>query len=202
MPRPPRKLQDNGFYHLISRGNNRFALFMIDDGFPAFKEILLKTKEKFDWKIHHYCLMPNHFHLLVCIPDSRELPRIMHSLLLEYSRWYRKRTEYVGYLWQGRYRAFLIEKESYLFACGRYIERNPVRAELAKQAENYLWSSYRYYAFGQKEKLIDEDPSYASFGTTDADRQKKYREFVQIENPYEEWVDRFYLENHFNPAPR
>ena len=194
MPRKPRQLQDEGFYHLIARGNNGFFVFSVDGGFQRFEHLLCESKKKYPWKLTHYCLMANHIHLLGQVQKGEHLPKLMQYLLLEYSRWYRRKTGYVGHLWQGRYKSPLIEKESYFLECGRYIERNPVRAEVVKNPEDYLFSSYRYYAFGAADPLIDEDPYYPELGPTSEIRQRQYREFVKIDGPYDRLVDQTLLE--------
>ena len=89
MPRKPRPLLDEGAYHLIARGNNRLFLFAIAGGFARFKGLLAHAKTKYSWKLFHSCLMTNHLHLLARIQHGSELPKLMQSLLFEYSRWYR-----------------------------------------------------------------------------------------------------------------
>ena len=121
----------------------------------------------------------------------------MQYLLFEYSRWYRRQTSYTGHLWQGRYKSPLIEKESYFLECGRYIERNPVRAKLVQDAKDYLYSSYRYYAYGEADDLIDEDPYYVHLGQSSEERQKKYRDFVKLDGPYDRIIDQTLAEAHF-----
>ena len=197
MPRKPRQLLDGGFYHLIARGNNRLFLFQIDGGFETFKSLLFSSKSRYSWKLSHYCLMADHFHLLGQIEKGEELPRLMQYLLFEYSRWYRKRARYSGHLWQGRYKSPLIEQESYFLECGRYIERNPLRAGIVKHAEDDPWSSYRHYALGEVDSLVDEDPYYAGLGLDPETRQRNYREFIRLEGPYDEIVDQSLLESHF-----
>lgn len=197
MPRKPRKFVDGGYYHLIARGNNR--LFILEDvrGYEVFKDLLKTSKEKYDWRLHHYCLMGNHIHLLGNVKIGITLPRIMQYLLFEYSRWYRKKTKYVGHLWQGRYKSPLIESESYFLECGRYIERNPVRAKLVKEAGAYRWSSYNHYAFGKQDELIDDDPYYQGLGRSSSERQKHYREYVALDGPYDGLVDKVLKEEYF-----
>lgn len=196
MPRKPRTFKDDGFYHVISRGNNQKPVFLKDVYFEMFKQLLLESKKKYDFKLFHYCLMPNHVHLLVRVAQGRSLPKIMHFLLLSYSRWFKKKTNYTGYLWQGRYKSPLIEQESYMLECGRYIERNPMRARLSKTLEGYTWSSYRYYALGELDPLIDADPYFESFGRTCEERQMRYKEFVRIEMPYESLLDKALAKNY------
>jgi putative transposase len=197
MARPPRSLQDAGVYHLISRGNNKKAIFEISRGCQRFKEILLLSQLKYTWRIYHYCLMPNHFHILACIENSKDLPKIMQAVLQAYSRWYRSKTTYVGYLWRGRYRSPLIQDESYLLECGRYIERNPVRANLSSSLEEYSWSSYQYYAYGKSDPLIFTNPAYEGFGSNVQERQKKYRDFARLESHHDLLLDQTLLSNLF-----
>ena len=197
MPRKPRQLIDFGFYHLIARGNNRLFIFQRKGGFEAFKSLLHESKSKFSWKLHHYCLMANHVHLLGQLEIGGELPRLMQYLLFEYSRWYRRQSSYTGHLWQGRYKSPLIDSESYLLECGRYIERNPVRAKLVQDAKDYPHSSYHYYAYGKEDVPIDEDPYYATLGSDKIERERRYRGFVKLEGPYDRVIDQTPVETYF-----
>ena len=180
MPRKPRILMDGGVYHLISRGNNQLDIFSVDGGHQRFMELLRLSKAKFSWKIYHYCLMANHFHILAQIETGLDLPKIMRYLLREYSIWYRYQTKYTGYLWSGRYKNPLINRDSYMLECGRYIERNPVRAGLVKNPGNYLWSSYRHYAHGIHDALVDQDPNFENIGSALTEKQRHYQEFVEL----------------------
>lgn len=197
MPRKPRQLLDDGYYHLICRGNNRLFLFAVEGGFDKFTSLLRDSKTRYAWRLSHYCLMSNHLHLLGQIRQGAVLPKLMQFLLFEYSRWYRHQTGYVGHLWQGRYKSPLVAAESYFLECGRYIERNPVRAGIVQHPEDYPWSSHRYYAMGTADPLLDDDPFYASLGPDAATRQQRYREFVSLQGPYDQVVDAALLEAHF-----
>ncbi len=197
MPRKPRALAEGGYYHLIARGNNRLFLFEVPEGFETFQRLLARSKTKYPWRLSHYYVMANHLHLLGQIARGPDLPKLMQFLLFEYSRWYRKQTGYVGHLWQGRYKSPLIKTESYFLECGRYIERNPLRAKLVQRAEDYPWSSYRHYAFGQTDPLVDDDPYYVQLGPDPLLRQQRYREFVKLEGPYDRLVDDALVEAHF-----
>jgi putative transposase len=184
MPRKARQLADNGVYHLISRGNNQLSILAIEGGFTYFKELLRRSKEKYPWRIYHYCLMSNHVHILAEINQGSDLPLIMRDVLLGYSRWYRFQTSYVGHVWQARYRNSMINRESYLLECGRYIERNPVRAGICRLPEEYQWSSYRHYVCGEPDPLVETDPSFENFGFSDVERRAKYRSFVKLPAPF------------------
>ncbi len=197
MPRDSRLLLDGAHYHLIARGNNHLHVFAIEGAFEAFRNLLFLSKQKFVWKLSHYCLMINHFHLLGQMEKGEDLPKLMHFLLLEYSRWYRKKNRYEGYLWQGRYKSLLIQKDSYYLECGRYIERNPVRAGIAEKAEDYPWSSYQHYAFGKKDILVEDDPFYEGLGKDIMMRQEIYRDYTKLDGPYDVMVDEKLVETFF-----
>lgn len=189
MPRNPRLLIDEGCYHLIARGNNHHFVFSLAGGFERFQGLLSESKKKFSWKLSHYCLMANHIHLLGQPQQGSDLPKLMQFLLLEYSRWHRKETGYSGHLWQGRYKSPLIERESYFLECGRYIERNPLRAGIVSRLEDYRWSSYPHYAGGAPDPLVDEDPYYEDLGPSAESRQEAYREYIKLEGPYDGLID-------------
>ena len=187
--RKRRVLVDNGYYHVINRGNNGLNIFELPGACQAFKFIIYESKKKYKWKLLHYCIMTNHFHLLAQISQGKELPMIMQSILLRYSYWHKACAQFKGHLWQHRYLNPMIDKDSYLLECGRYIERNPVRAGIVSRPEEYLWSSYRHYAYREKDPLVDEDPFFADFGQTEQERQSRYREFVSLEGPYDGAID-------------
>ena len=196
MPRKPRVFKDEGYYHVISRGNNQEPVFLSDNDFRVFKQAVLEAKLKYPFKLFHYCLMPNHVHLLLQVSKGRELSKIMHLILLIYSRWFKKQTGHTGHLWQGRFRSPLIDKESYMLECGRYVERNPVIAGIVKTPEDYVWSSHPHYAHGTADPLVDDDPYFESFGINLIERRKNYRKFVALQGPYDSLLDQVLIENH------
>ena len=197
MPRPPRLLVDQGVYHLIARGNNRQWLFAEPAAFNYFLALLSRAKSRYPAKLYHYCIMSNHVHLLVEMETGTQLPKLMQFLLQGYGRWYQARRHYVGHVWQGRYKSPHVARESYFLEAGRYIERNPLRAKLISELRDYPWSSYRHYAYGTLDALVDDDPYYALLGPTAAQRQVAYRGFVQLEDPYDPLVDAALLEAPF-----
>jgi putative transposase len=181
MPRKPRELIDNGVYHLISRGNNHLAILAVDGGYAQFRELMRRTLVSYpSLKIYHYCLMPNHVHILAEIGMAAELPKIMKGLLQNYSNWYRQQTNYLGHVWQARYRSPRIAKDSYLLECARYIERNPVKAGLVTKLEDYPWSSYRHYAYNMPDPLVTTNPFYMDFGSPGLQRVVNYRRYTQL----------------------
>lgn len=139
----------------------------------------------------------NHLHLLVEIETAESLPKFMQGLLQGYGRWFKTQHRYWGHVWQGRYKSPLVSQESYYLEAGRYIERNPLRAKLVRELKAYPWSSYRFYAYGAPDPLVDEDPYYARLGATPRDRQLAYQEFVRLETPYATVLDSHLLETAF-----
>ena len=141
--------------------------------------------------------MSNHIYLLLEIGEGPQLPKFMQLVLQGYARWYGKRQSYSGHVWQGRYKSPLIHQESYYLEAGRYIERNPLRAQLVSDLHHYPWSSYAVYASGTPNPLVDEDPYYAQLGATPGARQAAYQDFVRLESPYAPLLDTELVESAF-----
>jgi len=142
MARPLRIEYDGALYHVTSRGNAREAIYLCDEDRERFLEILTDVITRFGWLCHAYCLMENHFHLLIETPEAG-LSRGMHLLNGTYTQWFNREHQRVGHLYQGRFKAILVERESYLLELARYIVLNPVRAGLGKRVDSWPWSSYR-----------------------------------------------------------
>src|SRR3989344_2665669 len=125
MPRQPRStvLTKESVFHVIARGNNRMRLFKDDDDYKAYLSLLEAYKGIFGIFIHHYVLMPNHVHIL--LNPKRDLPNFLKIVQHAYARRFNKKYRHVGHVWSGRYKSPRIESDSYLFACGNYIEMNP-----------------------------------------------------------------------------
>jgi len=178
MGRDVRLIPDNGYLHVMCRGNNRRKVFIKSCDYRHYLDLAGKFKKEAVVKICHYCLMPNHVHFLIGVAPETDLANFMKRLNLSYFFRYRKRREYVGHLWQGRFKSKVLGKEDYFIQCGKYIELNPVRAGLCELPEEYPFSSYAYYAYGKKDTLLDDDPFYSSPGRRLQERQKAYREMV------------------------
>ena len=144
MPRKPRINVEQGYYHIISRGNQYQNIFKIDDDRIRFLNNLEKYSSIFKYKVHCYCLMSNHFHLLIQT-ELANLSNIMQRLLSAYTLYYNARHNLAGHLFQGRFKSQLIEKENYLLELSRYIHLNAVRANIVKKPEDYKWSSLHSY---------------------------------------------------------
>jgi putative transposase len=128
MPRRARRFAwtDNAAYHVLNRGHNRQTVFPEAADCETFLALLDKYRQQFAARVFHWVLMSNHFHLLLQLPDPRRLSAFMAGLTLSYVHHYRRRFGFVGHLWQGRYKAFVVQRHGYWVSCGRYIERNPI----------------------------------------------------------------------------
>jgi putative transposase len=132
----------NAVHHVTSRGNERRPIFVDDVDREMFLELLGRGVTRFGWSLTAYVLMTNHFHLVVQTPEPN-LSRGMHWLNTAYVVWFNRRHERSGHLFGGRFKAFLIEKETYFTTILRYVVLNPVRANMVARPEEYRWSSYR-----------------------------------------------------------
>lgn len=142
MARPLRVEYPGAVYHITSRGNAQQSIFVDDGDRSALLEILAKAIDRFNWLCHAYCLMSNHFHLLVETVDPT-LARGMRHLNGIYTQATNRRHARSGHLLQGRYKAILVEKDSHLLELARYVVLNPVRAKMVRAAKDWRWSSYR-----------------------------------------------------------
>ena len=151
MGRKPRVHYAGALYHVISRGNRRERIFRSQSDFERFQSLLREIKDQFGLTIYAYVQMPNHFHLLLEVGDN-PLSKVMQSLLYRYTRYYNQRYRQVGHLFQGRYKAIMCDKESYLLELVRYLHLNPVRARMVINPEEYPWSSHAVY-LGERDKV-------------------------------------------------
>jgi putative transposase len=142
MTRPLRIEFAGALYHVTARGDNKADIYLDDDDRVRFLDILKTVCSRFNWVIHSYCLMDNHYHLLVETPESN-LSLGMRQLNGVYTQWINRTHDRVGHVFQGRYKSIIVQKESYLLELARYIVLNPVRARMVRTARNWPWSSYR-----------------------------------------------------------
>ena len=153
MGRLPRLTFTGLTYHIINRGNNRREVLVDDEDFVKYIEILKRYKKQYGFRLYHYVLMNNHVHLLLEATEDGTVSRIMQGITLSHTWHYKKKYGGCGHVWQGRFKRPVIEKESYLLECARYIELNPVRAKMVEDPLEYRWSSYRSYAPGETNPL-------------------------------------------------
>jgi putative transposase len=181
MPRAPRLVPEYGVLHVICRGNNKRKVFLRKRDYEYYYHCLVQLKKEEGIKIYHYCLMPNHPHLLVGVEEESRLSHFMQRVNGKYAYYYKKRHQYIGHLWQDRFKSKIINDEGYLVQCGKYIELNPVRAKLVGLPEEYGFSSYCHYAFGKKDELVDDNPLFLSLDEDPVKRSKIYREIIRAE---------------------
>lgn len=182
MARPLRIEFADAVYHVTSRGNGRQKIFLNEQDNRKFLELFGKTVERFNWICHAYCLMVNHYHLMIETPDAN-LSKGMHHLNATFCQAHHKRHDTVGHLLQGRYKAIVVDRESYLLELARYVVLNPVRAGLVARPEDWPWSSYRTTA-GLPVSMPDAAPFLltagilAQFGPDEITARRRYLDFV------------------------
>ncbi len=188
MARPLRIQYNGAFYHITARGNDRKKIFFSKGDYEKFKEYLGNALEKYEYVLHCYMLMTNHYHLLIETPNGN-LSKIMHYLNGSYTNYINRRKRKNGHLFQGRYKAILIDKDSFLLELSRYIHLNPVRANMVQKPEDYVQSSYRWYIGKNRgNSLVYKDLILKMISRTGS-ASKRYKEFVEsginenIENP-------------------
>lgn len=189
MPRRPRQSSEAGIYHFINRGVNKKDLFHKDRDYKQYLSLIKQHSERLDIKIHHYCLMKNHTHILLKCSDIKALSLFGHFLQRRYAYYYCKSYHWSEQVFRKRFISIPIDKDSYLLECGRYIERNPVRAKLIEDPKDFAYSSYLFYALGDEDLLITPNPLYENMGPSKEAQMKAYREYVSQGRPYEEIVD-------------
>lgn len=178
MPRPLRAVAPGVPLHLVQRGVDRAACFFETSDFVRYLHFLLHATRTERCRIHAYCLMSNHVHLLVT-PDGEgacaRFMKVVHQRHTQHVNRVHKRT---GTLWEGRYRSNVVFSARYVLACYRYIELNPVRARLVRHPADYPWSSYRANAEGLDNPLVQAHGTYAMLGRSAVARRTAYRELV------------------------
>lgn len=180
MARPLRISYPGAFYHITSRGNEQKPVFKSKKDREKFLEYLESAVKRYDAVIHTYCLMDNHYHLLLETP-SGNLSKIMAHINGAYTTYFNVKRERFGHLFQGRYRAILIEADEYAKELSRYIHLNPVRANMVNLPEEYEWSSYSYYIGKKKSpEWLKMDFILGYFGRKLTGAQKSYKKFVDI----------------------
>ena len=189
MARPLRIEYGGALYHTTSRGNARQDIFLNDEDRRNFLEILEDVGAQYNWVCHAYCLMSNHYHLLVETPDANS-SRGMRQLNGVYTQAFNRRHKRVGHLLQGRYKAILVEKDSHLLELARYIVLNPARVKLVRHPRDWRWSSYRATA-GEEEplNLLTTDWILSQFHGYREQAMKEYRRFVEQGYGADPWAE-------------
>ena len=180
MPRRPRLVLPGVPLHVIQRGNNRQACFFADEDYRFYLDWLAEYAVKCACVIHAYVLMTNHVHLLISSESSSGVGDLMKALGQRYVQYANRVYRRSGTMWEGRFRSCLVQDDAYLLLCQRYIELNPVRAQMVEHPADYHWSSYRANALGEK-SFLTTHPLYEALGTMALERQAAYRELFRYE---------------------
>ncbi len=181
MPRPARFGIAGVPQHIIQRGNNRQPTFFADEDYRFYIDCLIEAKRKYDCLVHAYVLMTNHVHLLTSAEDIQNVSRMMQHLGRRFVRYVNSKYRRTGTLWEGRFKASLVDSEHYYLRCCRYIENNPVRAGIVCDPAGYAWSSYRFHAFGREDELVTAHGLYQCLGNRPEERQLRYRDSFKTE---------------------
>ena len=161
--------------HVIQRGNNRQACFVSDEDHGAYVAWLKEYAKKYGVDIHAWVMMTNHVHLLCTPQQEGAVSRMMQALGRRYVRYFNFEYRRSGTLWEGRYKSCLVQAERYLLEVYRYIELNPVRAEMVTDPGEYRWSSYQINALGKVSDLCTPHPEYLALGVEPLERRENYR---------------------------
>jgi putative transposase len=176
-------------HHVVQSGHNKQIVFAEEADFNYYLETLTEFKQEYDMKVYAFCLMTNHVHLVLEPGDSvAGLGQLMKRLAGRQARYVNRQERRSGTLWESRYKSSPIQSDTYLLACCRYIELNPVRAGMVSLPQDYRWSSFSHRVGENFEyPWLDIDPCFQALGTTDRKRKDRYREFVFSRRPTGEW---------------
>lgn len=178
MARLPRYVIPGQPQHIIQRGNNRQAIFAAAADYPFFRDALVEAAAEHGLAVHAYAWMTNHVHLLATPERENTLGKVLQSVGRRYVQYFNRVYQRSGTLWEGRYRATVVDSERYLLTLMRYIELNPVRAGMVAAPQDYPWSSYRHNVMGRGgpngDWLVHHE-QYTRLGLDDASRRKAYR---------------------------
>ena len=187
MPRRPRSFSPSIPVHVVQRGVDRRPCFRQDKDYRSYLAALRETADHYGVAIHAYVLMTNHVHILVSPEHEESISQMMQQLGRKYVRYFNKEHGRTGTLWEGRFRSSVIRSDRYLFACYRYIELNPVRANLVQSPRQYRWSSYRVNAMARSDGLIRPSPMWLALGNTAPERSKRYqRIFADVAHDHDD----------------
>ena len=167
----------------MKRGNNRNRVFQRDEDYEVFLGLLRKAIDQQPVVLHAYVLMTNHFHLVMTPESPAAIPDAIKEVAGGYTRYFNRVYQRIGTIWNGRYRGIPIQDERYWLTCVRYVELNPVRAGIVRQADEYRWSSYSAHAHGAWPAWLTPHPLYEALGGTAQWRQTAYRAICEAPLP-------------------
>ncbi|MFC5551734.1 transposase [Massilia aerilata] len=185
MPRPRRVVSPSIPLHVIQRGNNRSPCFHLQNDYLIYLDALRECAFDTGCAVHAYVLMSNHVHLLLSPDTTDSVSTMMQRLGQRYVQYFNRRHARTGTLWEGRFRSSPVQDERYFLICQRYIELNPVRANMVDVPADYPWSSHQTNAFGRENALITPHPAYLGLGKAAVLRQAAYRHLFNDALPEE-----------------
>jgi putative transposase len=188
MPRTARVVLPAYPHHVVQRGHNLQVCFADSADYARYLATLAEFKEKLDVKVYAWCLMTNHVHLLLEPRNATSLGLLMKRLAGRQTQYHNRLEQRRGTLWEGRYKSSLVQNESYLLACCRYIELNPVRACIVAAPEDYPWSSCRARLGYASSTILDLHPCYQDLAAEEATRRERYGRFLRSAIPDGEWA--------------
>jgi len=180
MPRKPRFFLPDVPVHIVQRGHSREPVFFEDGDYLAYLRWLQEAADRYECDIHAYVLMTNHIHILATPRETQGISRMMQYIGRRYVPYINDTYGTSGSIWEGRFKASLISDEQYLLTCMRYIELNPVRANMVNSPGYYRWSSYRYNAQSKSNKIVTEHPLYVAIGRMKAVRCENYKSLFKV----------------------
>jgi putative transposase len=181
MPRRPRIHLDGLPLHIVQRGHNREPCFFAEEDYFTYLHWLSEALKQEACVLHAYALMTNHVHLLITPKRAESVPKLIIALGRRYVQYINTTYRRTGTLWDSRYKSSLIQADTYLLTCMRYIELNPVRAAMVDDPAHYRWTSYKTNALGQASALITSHTVYQQLGSSDKTRQAAYRALFRSE---------------------
>ena len=204
MARKPRLDLPGVAQHIVQRGNDRQPCFFAAGDYERYRHDLRQIASNEGCAVHAYVLMTNHVHLLMTPAQAGSVARFMQALGRRYVRYVNDRYDRTGTLWEGRYRACLVDSAAYLLSCYRYIELNPVRAAMVADPANHAWSSFHANALGIHDPLVQPHPSYQALGADTEERRATYRSLVMasVDDEEIEAIRRHLQRQHAFGSPR
>jgi putative transposase len=178
MARPLRIEYEGAFYHVTTRGNERRRIYYSQSDYEKFKDYLKEAQEKYGYILHCYVLMNNHYHLILETPEAN-LSRVMHYVNGSYTNYINIKRKRSGHLFQGRYKAILIDRDRYLLELSRYVHLNPIRAAVVAEPEDYVHSSYRSFVTRSKEDIVHCDLILEMVSQGEKGGAERYRDYVE-----------------------
>jgi putative transposase len=178
MPRLPRPVADGLLYHALNRGNNRTPVFLGPDDFHAFLQAIDQTRQRYPFRLYGYCLMTNHFHLLLEPEPGQSVSRILQSLLIAQTWHYHRAHHSSGHVWQGRFKSPIVQDDEHALTVLRYIEANPLRAGMVTDLADYPWSSYAVHAQGRLDPRLALLPGWSNHSVNERKRLIWWQKWV------------------------